>query len=350
MPEPSSSPCDIAGLLAFLEAGGTLAENQSHAAFTELLSGRLTDADIAALLTHIAARGPTVDELTGAARVMRQHVTAIPAPASLHGPIIDTCGTGGAPKTINVSTAAAIVAAAAAPGELAVAKHGNRSRTGRGSAEVLAALGVNVDATPATQARCLSDAGACFCFAIHHHPAMKHAAAARKSLAFPTIFNALGPMTNPAGAKRQLIGVYRRDLAETIAVALARLGAERAMVVHGLDGLDEITTTAPTFIAEVRQGAVRTHEFDARELLGRSATLDQLAATDLPDAVSRFRDIFAGRSGPERDIVAINAAAALLVADVFTDWPEALAAVNAALDSGAAERTLAQLAKTSHAT
>lgn len=341
-------PGEISAALGHVTSGGLLSEHQTQGLFTELLSGHLTDAQIVALLTALAHRGPTVDELTGAARVMRRHVTAIPTPPGLRATLIDTCGTGGAPKTLNVSTAAALVASAAAPGTVAVAKHGNRSRTGRGSAEVLAALGVNVDATPAVQSRCLAEAGVCFCFAIHHHPAMKHAAAARKSLAFPTIFNALGPMTNPAGASRQLIGVYRQDLAQTMAAALARLGAAHAMVVHGLDGLDEITTTAPTVIARVRDGAVHTSTFDARAVLGRSARLEDLAANDLDDAAARVRSILEGRQGPARDIVLVNAAAALLVADAFADWPEALAAAEHAIDSGAALRTLRTLAAVSN--
>ena len=209
-------------LISDLLAGRVLSEHSTEQLFESLLSGQLDDQQIAAVLTFIQSRGVTVDELVGAARVMRRHVTRVPVnvPGAV---VIDTCGTGGAPKTFNISTAGAIVVAGASPHRtgsgphVVVAKHGNRSRSGRGSAEVLARLGVNVDATPAVQARCLREAGVCFCFAIHHHPATKYVAAARKSLAFPTIFNLLGPLTNPAGATRQLIGIYDRTAVEKMA-------------------------------------------------------------------------------------------------------------------------------------
>jgi len=183
-----------------LLASRSLTRAQATTTFDEILSGRADDAQIAALLALIQSRGATVDELTGAAESMRRHAAHVPVQDSIDAPIIDTCGTGGAPKAFNVSTCAAIVAAAAAPKKIRVAKHGNRSRTGRGSAEVLAALGVNIDASLETQARCLDTVGVCFCFAIHHHPAVKHAMPARRSLGFPTIFNLLGPLTNPANA------------------------------------------------------------------------------------------------------------------------------------------------------
>ncbi len=242
----------LAALLNAIPAG-PLCEVDAETLFEAVLSGHLDQAQIAGVLSLLAARGPTTDEVVGAARAMRRHVT--PVPASDPGSLVDTCGTGGAPKTFNVSTAAAIVAAAAGA---RVAKHGNRSRTGRGSAEVLQALGVNVDAPPGTQARCLDEAGVCFCFAIHHHPAMRHAAVVRRALKFPTIFNILGPLTNPAGATRQLIGVYDEALVPLVAAALARLGSVRAMVVHSRDGLDEVSITAPTVVAEVSTRGITT--------------------------------------------------------------------------------------------
>lgn len=341
-----SDAFDAKAVLAMLVRGRTLAEPEAERLFAAILSGGLDDAQVAAALALIQARGPTADEVVGAARVMRRHVATVPRPADRQGPIIDTCGTGGTPKAFNVSTAAAIVAAAAAPGRVMVAKHGNRSRTGRGSAEVLAALGVAVDAGPEAQARALATAGVCFCFAIHHHPAMKHAAGPRRSLGFPTIFNILGPLTNPAGADRQLIGVYHESLVELVAAALARLGAVRAMVVHGRDGMDEISTVAPTLIAHVertstdRPASIRVTEFDARSVGLPRADRAALQADDLPAATDAVRRVLAGEPGPKRDIVELNAAAALIVAGLAEGWEQGLTLARAAIDSGRARCTL----------
>ena len=243
-------------LLSILVAGGTLDRAQSGGLFRTILSGEADPAQIGAALALIQSRGVTTEELIGAASVMREHVAPVPVADSLRPRLIDTCGTGGAPTPRTASPAAAILPAAAgsAGGErsLLVAKHGNRSRTGRGSAEVLKQLGINIDATPEQQARCVEEAGICFCFAIHHHPAMRHAAGPRKALGFPTVFNLLGPLTNPAGARRQLLGVYDADRLESVAETLAALGTERAMVVRGDDGLDEITTTTTTAMTRTR--------------------------------------------------------------------------------------------------
>ncbi len=344
----------IADALAHLVAGGRLSEDQAHDVFMHLLSGASDPAQIAALLALIQSRGASIDEIVGAARVMRSAVVRVPTPAG--ATIIDTCGTGGTPKTFNISTIAAIVVAAAGRGlspTLAVAKHGNRSRSGRGSAEVLAGLGVNVDASPQTEASCLSQAGVCFCFAIHHHPAMKHAAAPRRALGFPTIFNVLGPLTNPAGADRQLIGVYRPELVEKVAQALARLGARRAMVVHGSDGLDEITTTGSTLIAHVEHGAagttVRTETLHPESLGLRLAKPADLIASDLDHAVRIARDVLEGKVGPASDIVALNAAAALVIGGAADSIAEGLALAKHTLASGAASATLAKLVSISKA-
>jgi len=333
-----------------LLSGATLSADSAQSVFEQLLAGQLDPAQIAAMLSLIQSRGPTVDELVGGARAMRRHVTPVPVDPSLSGVLIDTCGTGGAPKTFNVSTLAAIIAAAAAPGKLRVAKHGNRSRTGRGSAELLAALGVNVDATPEVQARCLRHAGVCFCFAIHHHPAMKHAGPVRKSLGFSTIFNLLGPLTNPAGASRQLIGVYARSLVRPVAEALAVLGAERAIVAHGLDGLDELTTTAPTALALVENGRVREHQIDAADLGMPRRTLDELQATDLADAARIAREILSGTPGPAADMACLNAGAALEVGSAAGSLAEGIALAAEALRSGAAQRTLNTLVTASRST
>ncbi|MFN6042531.1 MAG: anthranilate phosphoribosyltransferase [Phycisphaerae bacterium] len=339
---------DIRDILAHLHAGNTLSEAIAHDFFTAMLAGRLEPAHMAAALALLATRTPTDDELTAGARVMRDSVTPVPIPAGLSGNIIDTCGTGGTPKTFNVGTLAAIVAAAAAPGQLRVAKHGNRSRTGRGSAEVLQGLGVNVNASPQVQARCLIDTGVCFCFAIHHHPAMKHVAPVRQALGFPTIFNALGPLTNPARAQHQVMGVYKRDLVMPVARTLARLGCQRAWVLHSHDGLDELTVTAPVHIAEVTGPAVREWTFTATDYNIPRATMADLQADSLDDAVGVAHALLEGQPGPKRDMLLLASAAALIVGGVVTDMPHALALAAQAIDSGAAQRTLTRLAEISH--
>jgi anthranilate phosphoribosyltransferase len=338
----------IQDALRFLAGGGTLTPDQAETIFERLLTGALDDAQIAALLALMQARpppGPTADELVGVARVMRRHVT--PVRPSRRGIIVDTCGTGGAPKTFNISTAAAVIAAAAAPPGVGVAKHGNRSRSGRGSAEVLAELGVNVDATPEVQARCLDEVGVCFCFAIHHHPAMKYAAGPRRSLGFPTIFNLVGPLTNPAGARRQVIGVYDRALVPVMAQALASLGAERAMVVHADSGMDELGTSGPAVIATVEYGVVSVGRFDPAPLGLAAPAAGDLEARDLRHAAALVRAALDGSNPAAGDIAALNAAAALHVAGAARDIAEGLAMARRAVSSGAAARTLAALAATS---
>jgi anthranilate phosphoribosyltransferase len=339
---------DIHQALGGLVRGRSLSAAEAEGLFERLLTGGLDDAQIAAVLSLMQVRGPTVDEVVGAARVMRRHVTPVPRPAGCEDAVlIDTCGTGGAPKTFNVSTGAAIVAAACRPGatRVLVAKHGNRSRTGRGSAELLAALGVGVDAPPEAQSRCLAGPGVCFCFAIHHHPAMKHAIGPRRSLAFPTIFNILGPLTNPAGADRQLIGVYQEPLLMLVAEALARLGAARAIVAHSADGLDELSTTAPTHIAHVEAGQVRREVLDAQSLGLPRAKIEDLQADDVEHAAAILREILAGKPGPHRDIVLLNAAAGLLVAGAVNDIASGLACAAEAIDSGRAGGALETLAR-----
>lgn len=332
-------------VLRALLTGATLDAAQAEAVFEALLSGSWEDAQIAAMLSLMQARGVTPDELLGAALVMRRHVTPVPADG-LPG-LIDTCGTGGGLKTFNISTAAAIVAAAAVPGRVHVAKHGGRSRTGRGSADVLQALGVRVDAPPDVQARCLREVGVCFCFAVHHHPAMKHAAGARRSLGFPTIFNLLGPLSNPAGAPRQLMGVYDDRLAPLMAETLKKLGTERAMVVHGSDGLDEITTTGPSTIVSIHHGRTTIEALEPASLGLARATLEQLTVPGVAESASVIRQVLSGEKGPARDIVVLNAAAALTVAGVVDEWQDGLTFAAAGIDSGRATQTLAALARLS---
>lgn len=325
-----------------------LSEAQAESFFCDLLGDRCDEAQIAGALALIQARGAAAAELAGAARAMRAHVERIPFSVSPGQVLLDTCGTGGAPKTFNISTAAALIAAAAGrDAGLRVAKHGNISRTGRGSAEILRSLGVNIEASPETQARCLEETGVCFCFAMRHHPAMRHAAGPRRSLGFPTIFNLLGPLTNPAGADHQLLGVYDQRFARPVAEALAALGAVRAMVVCGHDGLDEMTTTTPTLVCEVRGGAVTEHEIDAADHGVPRSTLDELRSADLDDATRVILAVLAGTEGPRLDIALWNAAAALVVGGVAEGMSHGLDLAREAVSSGAASRTLSALAAVS---
>lgn len=344
----------IRDALATLLAGSALGETQAEQVFEAILSGDADDAQVGALLALIQQRQPTNGELTGAARVMRQRVTPVPFTPQDGEALIDTCGTGGAPKTFNVSTAAAIVAAASTPSassglkRVIVAKHGNRSRTGRGSAEVLARLGVNLDATPQQQAACLREAGLCFCFAIQHHPAMRHVAGPRRSLGFPTIFNLLGPLSNPAGADRQLIGVYRPEFVPLVAQTLARLGGRRAMVAHAHDGLDELSINAPTRVAHIRSGEIATEDIEPQTLGIEPCDPDEITARDDTESADMITRLLDGEPGPRREMVALNAAAALVVADAAESIADALPLAADAIDSGRAASTLEALVEWSH--
>ncbi|MFG0305874.1 MAG: anthranilate phosphoribosyltransferase [Phycisphaerales bacterium JB040] len=341
--------------LADLVGGHPMPAPEAFETMRRLLEGELDDAQIGALLALLAARDPDPDELVGAATAMRQRVTPVPYEPEPGESLIDTCGTGGAPKTFNVSTAAAIVAASVTPppesevARVVVAKHGNRSRTGRGSAEVLQALGVNLDATPEQQAACLREAGVCFCFAVNHHPAMRHAIGPRRALAFPTIFNLLGPITNPAGATRQLIGVSQQRHVALLAITLARLGTPHARVAHARNGLDEITTTAPVDVAVVRGSNVHHELIDPGELGLETADIEAIRVEGVEQSAELLRSIFRGEPGPASDTVALSAAAALVVADVASTMQEGLTLAREALGSGGALSTLERLAEVSHA-
>ncbi|MEO1583817.1 MAG: anthranilate phosphoribosyltransferase [Planctomycetota bacterium] len=326
-----------------LIAGERLSEADAEGLFGSLLEGGLDEAQIGAVLALLQSGGePTVDEVVGAARVMRSRVTRVPFEPKGDERLIDTCGTGGAPKTFNVSTAAAIVAAGA-DDRVRVAKHGNRSRTGRGSAEVLGELGVGVDASVETQAACLGEAGVCFCFAIHHHPAMRHAIGPRRSLGVPTIFNVLGPLTNPAGARRQLIGVYAPGLVDLVASALARLGAERAIVMHSREGLDEIGLAGVTDAAVVESGTVRRIEITPRSMGLAEAPRESLVVDDVAGSARVIRGVFSGEPGGHRDITVVNAAAALWVAGVCKSIEAGVGMSRDAIDSGRALGVLERL-------
>ncbi len=327
--------------LGRLAAGHDLSLAEMTEVIDQVMSGAVPAGQIAVLLTALHAKGETVDEIAGAALAMRKHMT--PIRTSRTG-LVDTCGTGGIGSDLfNISTTAAIVAAAAG---VPVAKHGNRSITSKsGSADVLAALGVNVDAPVATVEQCLDELGICFCFAPHMHPAMKHVAPVRKQLAAPTIFNLLGPLCNPAGAPFQLLGVGRRELHETMAAALARLGTEHAAVVHGTDGLGEMSLAAPTEVIEVRGGTLTRFTWTPEEFGLSSAGHESMRVAGAAGSAAIVRRVLAGESGPPRDIVLLNAAAALWTAGVSASPVECARRAAHAIDGGDARRVLGEWIK-----
>ena len=344
-------------LLRQLVAGEPLSEAQAVEAFELVMTGQASPAQIAALLAMIEQRGATIDEIVGAATVMRRHVTPVEVPAGLT--VIDTCGTGGDHAgTFNISTAAALVAAGAARrsrADLGVAKHGNRSVTSSsGSSQVLEALGVRLGVDPACSTQCLVEARVCFCFAPAHHPAMKHAAPVRGELGIRTIFNIVGPLTNPAGARRQLVGVWASEMTEPIARVLARLGAERAMVVHGqipdadgrhVDALDELSTAGPTRVTEVAGKDVTTTELTPEQVGLPYSHPSALRVDSVEASAALIRAVLAGESGPARDIVLLNAAAGLRVAGLAEDLEQGVAMAAEAIDAGAAAAALESLVK-----
>lgn len=349
----TSAPPDLQAFLTPLVGGATLTEAEAEAAFEVILAGKAGDAQIGAMLALLAVRpgGATVDEMVGATRAIRRRATPVPIPSS--GPftgarLLDTCGTGGAPKLFNVSTIGAIIIAAASGvcgGRLAVCKHGNVSRTGRGSAELMQRLGVRIDAEPKVQSRCLGEAGICFCFAPAHHNAVRHASAARKSVGFPTIFNLLGPLANPGGAQRQVMGTWTHHNAELLAHSLHRLGCERALVFSSRDGLDELTPTDVNIAHEVSPPGVRTFEFDAASVGIPRRTIAELKAGSLDDAVQLAVGVLRGQPGAPRETALLNAAAGLWIGGVAADIRDGLDAAAEAIDSGRAAATLELLAR-----
>lgn len=345
---------EIIAILATLASGRTLTREQARQAFEQIMTGGATPAQVGGLLSMLATRPLAVDELVGAAEVMRDKVTRVQVPAGLS--VIDTCGTGGThSKTFNISTSAAIVAAGVGRERgVVVAKHGNRSVTSRsGSAQVLEALGVKLKVQSATLTRCLEEAGICFCFAQAHHPAMKYAMPIRLELGFRTIFNVLGPLTNPAGATRQVMGVYDPALTEPIARVLGELSGQRAMVVYGTTAagtpLGELVTSGTTRISELRDGAVTTSDLDAATLGLPAADLRDIEVDNPMQSAERVGSVIAGDRGPARDIVCLNAAAALVVADLAKNLAQGVEQAAAAIDSGAAGRALARLVEITQA-
>ena len=330
-------------LLAGIVAGNDLTRSDARRAFERIMSGEVQAAAMAALLTALATKGETVEEIVGAALAMREHAVAVRCDSQA----IDTCGTGGdGINTFNVSTTAAIIAAAAGA---TVAKHGNRTNTRvSGSAEVLEALGVNIDADVATIERCLDQARVGFLYARALHPAMKHAAPVRAVLGFRTIFNLLGPLSNPAGVKRQVVGVPHPQWTQTLAEALGELGAKRAWVVHGEDGLCDLTVTGPTRVTELADGAIRTFRVVPEECGLERAEREALGVASPSASAEVVRRILAGEPGPPRDHALLNAGAALVVADRVADLGEGVTRAGEAVDSGAAAGTLELLIERSH--
>lgn len=316
--------------------GEDLAEEEMQEVMNEIMTGGATPAQIASFITALRFKGETVDEITGAARVMREKAARIAAKDSM---VVDTCGTGGdMAQTFNVSTTAAFVVAGTG---LMVAKHGNRSVSSAcGSADVLQALGVNIELKPAEVERCLNEIGIGFLFAPLFHEAMKFAVGPRKEIGIRTIFNILGPLTNPAGAKAQVLGVYSHSLTETMAKVLMKLGASHCFVVHGSDGLDEITITTTTKVSEGKNGKVRTYTVKPSDFGLRKAKKVDLLGGDAAENAKITMAILSGEKGPKRDIVLLNAAAAIVAGCRAKTLKEGVKLAAESIDSGAAMNKL----------
>jgi len=318
--------------------GRDLTEREAAAAMTEIMDGEATPSQVASFITALRMKGETVEEITGFVRVMREKSVKVRPTAS---DLLDTCGTGGDKlNTFNISTTAAFVVAGAG---VKVAKHGNRAASSTcGSADVLEALGVNLNLPPPAIATCIDTAGIGFMFAPAMHPAMKHAIGPRKEIGIRTVFNILGPMTNPAGAQRQVIGVFSPDLTETMAEVLRSLGTRRAMVFHGLAGLDEMSTLGETVVSELKDGSVTTYVVTPDQVGLPTAVPEALSAGNggIADNVQALLDVLDGKPGPKRDIVLLNAAAALVVAEKAADLREGIALAARTVDSGAAMSSL----------
>ena len=330
---------DLKGLLAVAASGQSLTLDQAEEAFGIIMSGDATPSQMGGFLMALRVRGETVDEILGAARTLRAKMLPIEAPAGA----IDTCGTGGDAKgTLNISTAAALVVAACG---VPVAKHGNRALSSKsGAADVLGALGVNIDAGMTLVRRALFEANTCFLMAPRHHSAMRHVGPTRIELGTRTIFNLLGPLSSPARVTRQLLGVFDRAWVEPLAEVLKLLGHERAWVVHGADGLDELTTTGSSFVAELRDGGIRTFEVTPEDAGLPRATLDDLRGGDASENAAAITALLDGGQGPFRDVVLLGSAASLVIAGEAEDLKAGVALAAAAIDSGAARETLAKLA------
>jgi anthranilate phosphoribosyltransferase len=334
-------------MLRRLMAGDDLTGDEAGAALGEVLTGAATPAQIAAFVIALRTKGETVEEMAGMVRAMLEH--AEPLPLAVEGDVIDTCGTGGdRSRSINVSTIAALIAAGAG---VPVCKHGGRAATSAaGSADVLEALGVVIDLGPEGVAHCVEEAGIGFCFAPRYHPAMRHAVPVRRELGVATVFNFLGPLANPARARLQVLGVSDPAMAEKMLGVLVANGCRRAMVVHGSDGLDELSTTAPSTVLEVADGApVRRYTVAPGDVGLQTTTLDALRGGDAAHNAELVRRVLGGERGPHRDIAVFNAAAALVVAGVSADLAQGVQRAAEVIDDGAAAGALDALVRTSTA-
>lgn len=330
---------DFPALLKRLVEGGSLSADASLNAFAAIMSGQVSETRMGAFLTALALREPTVAEISGAARAMRAAMRKIEAPPGA----IDLCGTGGdGHGTLNVSTAAAFVVAACG---VPVAKHGNRNMSSKsGAADVLEALGVRIDLSPHAAQACLDETGLCFLFAPAYHPAMKHVAPVRKELGFRTVFNLLGPVCNPARVRRQLLGVFAERWVEPVAGVLAELGAEHAWVVHGRDGMDELTITGPTLVVEVTKSGVRRFEIAPEDFEMQRGTLESVKGGDANHNAEALEQLLRGNGlSAYRDIVVMNTAAALVVGDGAQNIKQGAAMAEAALRDGRAFAMLEKL-------
>ena len=322
-------------------SGESLTADHATAVLDEVMEGRASEVQTAAFLIALRAKGETVAELVGLARTMRRLAAEV---ETGRGDLVDTAGTGGGPSTFNISTAAALVAAGAG---CAVAKHGNRSNTSRsGSADLLEALGVGIDLDPPGVARCIEEIGFGFMFAPRHHAAMKHVVPVRKELAVRTIFNFLGPLTNPAGAARQLLGVSDRRYQETIAEALVGLGCERALVVCAEDGLDELSIAGPTRVVEVADGGTEEWFVSPEDVGVEAASLDAIMGASPQENAAVVRGVLGGEAGPAREVVALNAGAAILVGGGADDLASGVERAREVIDSGSAREVLDRLVET----
>lgn len=321
-----------------------LTREEAVAAMTEIMNGEATAAQIGCFLTALRLKGESIDEVTGFAEVMRDKATKIECSRE---DVVDTCGTGGdGLSTFNISTCAAFVAAGAG---VVVAKHGNRSVSSNcGSADVLKELGVNIEADPPVVERCLEEVGIGFLFAPKLHLAMKYAIGPRREIGIRTVFNILGPMTNPAGAKRQLLGVYDGALTDTMARVLGKLGSKRVFVVHGEDGLDEISTTGSTQVTELNEGEVRTYVIHPEDFGLALCSLEDLKGGDAPANAAILREVLGGQKGPRRDSVLLNSAAVIVAAGKAEDFNAGLELAAESIDSGRAMEKLSQLIQVSN--
>lgn len=320
-------------------AGTDLSEQQMSQMILDIFSGNITDSQIGAFMGALSTKGETFAELTGAAKAMRKKAKRIQVNSSV---VLDTCGTGGdRTNTFNISTTAALVVSGC---DVTVAKHGNRSVSSHcGSADLLEALGVNLNLHPELVEECIRDIGIGFLFAPLYHGAMKFAATARKEVGIRSVFNMLGPLTNPAGANCQLLGVYAPELTEMFAQALNAMGAKRAFVVHGHDGLDEISVCAPTRISALNDGIIKTYDLSPEQFFNYTAGMNDLAGGSPADNAEITLNILNGEKGPKRDIVLLNAGAALVVAGKTVDVKEGIHMAEETIDSGAAADKLQQL-------